>query len=342
MATVTQSTIEQRSAEQPLRNDNKAVRPPDLKRFIGQSEAVKSLLVSVESSKVRRTAHPHVLFSGPPGLGKTTLALALANELGVGSVTTSGPVLKNDEDVLGIFRRLKAGDVLFIDEIHAMERRTMERLYMAMEDCLLDVVVGEGIFASARRIRLKPFTLVGATTHPGSLPKPLRDRFAMDLRLVPYSDDELRRTLLDRHPNMESVADMLVSRSRGTPRVMWRLVYAAIRASTARTGEYYSPVTEDDVLLAMEAEGIDDDGLNLSDRKYLKILLEFYDGGPAGLHALSVALNETTCNVSEVIEPYLIQEGYIARTPRGRVLLPRGVRKAKSFGNVVVSQKQCS
>ena len=311
----------------PMPEDaDRALRPQSLDDFIGQAEARANLSVFIESARRRAEAMDHVLFHGPPGLGKTTLAQIMARELGVNFRMTSGPVLARAGDLAAILTNLEARDVLFIDEIHRLNPAVEEVLYPALEDFELDLVIGEGPAARTVRIELQPFTLVGATTRMGLLTTPLRDRFGIPTRLNFYTTEELTRIVargarlsgIDADP--QGVAE-IAGRARCTPRIAGRLlrrvIYFALVEGNGR-------LTQAIAYSALTRLGVDHLGLDGADRRYLSLIAENYAGGPVGVETLSAALSESRDTLEEVIEPYLLQQGLIARTPRGRMLAHKG------------------
>ncbi|MEX0310325.1 MAG: Holliday junction branch migration DNA helicase RuvB [Tateyamaria sp.] len=307
---------------------DRALRPQLLEDFVGQAEARANLRVFIQSAKQRGEAMDHTLFHGPPGLGKTTLAQIMARELGVNFRMTSGPVLAKAGDLAAILTNLEARDVLFIDEIHRLNPAVEEVLYPAMEDFELDLVIGEGPAARTVRIELQPFTLVGATTRMGLLTTPLRDRFGIPTRLQFYTGDELF-TIVERNartlgaPADEGGAREIARRARGTPRIAGRLLRRVVDFAVV-DGD--GRVTRDLADAALTRLGVDHLGLDGADRKYLKLMAEHYGGGPVGVETLSAALSESRDALEEVIEPYLLQQGLIQRTPRGRMLAQRAWR----------------
>jgi Holliday junction DNA helicase RuvB len=304
---------------------DRALRPQTLDEFIGQREARANLRVFIESAKMRNQAMDHTLFYGPPGLGKTTLAQIMARELGVNFRMTSGPVLAKAGDLAAILTNLDERDVLFIDEIHRMNPAVEEILYPALEDFELDLVIGEGPAARTVRIDLQPFTLIGATTRLGLLTTPLRDRFGIPTRLEFYDVDELVQ-IVDRGARlMDANADAggaleIAKRSRGTPRIAGRLLRRVVDFAIVEGDGKVTAALAD---MALTRLGVDHLGLDSADRRYLRLLAENYGGGPVGVETIAAALSEARDAIEEVIEPFLLQQGLIMRTPRGRMLAPK-------------------
>jgi Holliday junction DNA helicase RuvB len=305
---------------------DRALRPQNLDEFVGQAEARANLRVFIQSARQRGEAMDHTLFHGPPGLGKTTLAQIMARELGVNFRMTSGPVLAKAGDLAAILTNLEARDVLFIDEIHRLNPAVEEVLYPALEDFELDLVIGEGPAARTVRIDLQPFTLVGATTRLGLLTTPLRDRFGIPTRLQFYTQDELF-IIVERNarklgtPADEGGAREIARRARGTPRIAGRLLRRVVDFAVV---EGDGRVTRDLADMALTRMGVDHLGLDAADRRYLSLIAENYGGGPVGIETLSAALSESRDALEEVIEPFLLQQGLIQRTPRGRMLARKG------------------
>ncbi len=306
-------------------DSDRALRPQSLGAFVGQAEARANLRVFIESARQRGEAMDHALFHGPPGLGKTTLAQIMARELGVNFRMTSGPVLAKAGDLAAILTNLEARDVLFIDEIHRLNPVVEEVLYPAMEDFELDLVIGEGPAARTVRIELQPFTLVGATTRLGLLTTPLRDRFGIPVRLQFYSEDELFQ-IVQRGAHLMGVeteedgAREIARRARGTPRIAGRLLRRVVDFALVEGDGRLTQALADNALTRLGVDGL---GLDGADRRYLGLIAEHYQGGPVGVETLSAALSESRDAIEEVIEPYLLQQGLIQRTPRGRMLAPR-------------------
>ena len=324
------------SSDPPLRpdrlpedaDDTRALRPQTLDDFIGQQEARANLKVFIQSARQRGEAMDHTLFHGPPGLGKTTLAQIMARELGVNFRMTSGPVLAKAGDLAAILTNLEARDVLFIDEIHRLNPAVEEVLYPALEDFELDLVIGEGPAARTVRIELQPFTLVGATTRLGLLTTPLRDRFGIPTRLQFYTEDELHEIVTRNARKMGAPADTegareIARRARGTPRIAGRLLRRVVDFAVVEGDGTITRALADSSLTRL---GVDHLGLDGADRRYLKMIGEDYQGGPVGIETLCAALSESRDAVEEVIEPYLLQQALIQRTPRGRMLAVKGWR----------------
>jgi Holliday junction DNA helicase RuvB len=307
---------------------DRALRPQALEEFVGQAEARANLHVFIESARMRGEAMDHTLFHGPPGLGKTTLAQIMARELGVGFRMTSGPVLAKPGDLAAILTNLEPRDVLFIDEIHRLSPVVEEVLYPAMEDFALDLVIGEGPAARTVRIELQPFTLVGATTRLGLLTTPLRDRFGIPTRLQFYTEDELDlivargARLLGVQAEPQGTRE-IARRARGTPRVAGRLLRRVVDFVLVEGDGCLTKTIADRALTRL---GVDHLGLDGADRRYLLLLAENYGGGPVGVETIAAALSEARDAIEEVIEPYLLQQGLIQRTPRGRMLAAKAWR----------------
>jgi len=321
-------TLRPERLEEDAAADGRALRPQSLGDFIGQAEARANLRVFVQSAKQRGEAMDHTLFHGPPGLGKTTLAQIMARELGVNFRMTSGPVLARAGDLAAILTNLEARDVLFIDEIHRLNPVVEEVLYPALEDFELDLVIGEGPAARTVRIELQPFTLVGATTRLGLLTTPLRDRFGIPVRLQFYTTDELheivtRNARLMGAPAEPDGALEIARRARGTPRIAGRLLRRVADFALVEGEGRITRAIADNALTRL---GVDTLGLDAADRRYLRLIGEDYGGGPVGIETLSAALSESRDSLEDVIEPYLLQQALIQRTPRGRMLAPKGWR----------------
>jgi holliday junction DNA helicase RuvB len=303
-----------------------ALRPKALDEFIGQQAARDNLRVFIEAAKSRGDALDHVLFFGPPGLGKTTLAQIVARELGVGFRATSGPVIAKSGDLAALLTNLEDGDVLFIDEIHRLAPAVEEILYPAMEDRALDLMIGEGPSARSVRIDLPKFTLVGATTRQGLITTPLRDRFGIPIRLTFYTVEELEKVVRRAAGLLgltltDDGASEIAHRSRGTPRIAGRLLRRVRDFAQAQKAQQVDAAVADGALTRMEVDKL---GLDAMDRRYLHMIADIYKGGPVGVETLAAGLSEPRDTIEEVIEPFLIQLGLVARTARGRCLNGRG------------------
>lgn len=315
----TEFTVEDSSIEGSLR-------PQLLQDYIGQKKAKENLKVYIEAAKQRGEALDHVLLFGPPGLGKTTLAGIIANEMGVNIKTTAGPAIEKAGDMAAILNNLREGDILFIDEIHRLNRQVEELLYPAMEDFCIDIVIGRGAAAKSIRLDLPHFTLVGATTRAGMLTAPLRDRFGVIHRLEFYTIDELE-CIINRSAEVLGVtidpdgAKELARRSRGTPRLANRLLK---RMRDFAQIKYDGKITLDVANYALDLMEVDRLGLDNIDRAILHTMIDKFDGGPVGIEAVATTIGEDAGTVEEVYEPYLVQSGLIARTPRGRIVTKEG------------------
>ncbi len=324
--------MEKRVVDPKVGNEDGALdlslRPKRLADFIGQRQIVSNLRTFIDAAKNRGEPLDHVLLSGPPGLGKTTLAHIISGEMGVGIRTTSGPAIERKGDIAAILTALERGDVLFIDEIHRLSRVVEELLYSAMEDFALDIILGQGPSAKSIRLSLPPFTLVGATTRTGLLTSPLRDRFGVAFRLEFYRTEELEEVIRRSArklsiPIDDDGAGEIARRSRGTPRVANRLL-RRVRdfAQTEGDGRINREIA-DDALLRME---VDREGLDVMDRKILRVILEKFQGGPVGVETISASVSEERDTIEDVYEPFLLQQGFLKRTPRGRVATPAAYR----------------
>ena len=309
----------ERSADDTL---EASLRPKRLDEFVGQKQACANLSVFIQAAKARNEALDHVLFSGPPGLGKTTLAQIVARELGVNFRSTSGPVLAKAGDLAAILTNLEPRDVLFIDEIHRLNPAVEEILYPAMEDYELDLVIGEGPSARSVKITLNPFTLIGATTRSGLITTPLRDRFGIPVRLNFYSPEELL-SIVERGARvlgLELTADgarEIAGRARGTPRIAGRLLKRVRDFASVAGHARVDAKVADAALTRLE---VDARGLDAFDKRYLRLIAEGFGGGPVGIETIAAALGESRDAIEEVIEPYLMQQGFVQRTPRGRLI----------------------
>lgn len=298
-----------------------SLRPTILAEYIGQHKVKENLSIFIQAAKMREEALDHVLLYGPPGLGKTTLAAIIANEMGVKFRSTSGPAIERSGDLAAILSSLEPGDVLFIDEVHRLPRAVEEVLYPAMEDYFLDIVIGQGPSARSVRIDLPPFTLVGATTRSGLLSAPLRDRFGVLSRLEFYEPEDLaaiieRTASIFHMPIQEKAANEIASRSRGTPRIANRLL-KRIRDISQVRGEV--EITLGTTKLALEMLQVDHVGLDHIDHKLLQGIIDGFKGGPVGLDTIAATIGEEAQTIEDVYEPYLLQIGYLQRTPRGRI-----------------------
>lgn len=318
------------SAETRGEDEDLSLRPQVLADFIGQEKARANLAIFIEAARARGEALDHVLFVGPPGLGKTTLAQIVARELAVGFRATSGPVIAKAGDLAALLTNLEDRDVLFIDEIHRLAPAVEEILYPAMEEYQLDLIIGEGPAARSVRIDLSRFTLVGATTRLGLLTTPLRDRFGIPVRLDFYTDAELevivrRGARILGAPISDDGAREIARRARGTPRVAGRLLRRVRDFAAVDGAKEITDRVADKALIALE---VDAHGLDTLDRRYLSMIAEHFGGGPVGIETISAALAEPRDAIEDIVEPYLIQQGFVQRTPRGRMLT------AKAFGHL--------
>ena len=320
--------MDDRMVDQSLHNEESSfefsLRPTKLKQYIGQSSIKNNLEVFIKAAKLRDEPLDHVLLFGPPGLGKTTLSNIIANEMEVNIRTVSGPSLERHGDLAAILSGLQPGDVLFIDEIHRLSSVVEEVLYSAMEDFFLDIIIGKGDEARSIRIDLPPFTLVGATTRAGSLTGPLRDRFGVHLRLEYYSESDLKEIIIRTAEVLGTKIDdesavELAKRSRGTPRVANRLLKRVRDFQQVNEDEQIYIETTKQALNLLQ---VDDEGLDYIDHKMMNCIINQYNGGPVGLDTIAVSIGEERITIEDVYEPFLIQKGFIERTPRGRKATP--------------------
>jgi len=312
--------LSEKETPQDLETDILSLRPESLDDYVGQDQAVETLRIAIEAAKLRDEPVDHVLFHGPPGLGKTTLAHIIANETGGTLTVTSGPALEKGGDLIGVLTHLEDGDILFIDEIHRTPKSVEELLYPAMEDFAIDFVFDKGVHARSHRYRLRRFCMVGATTRVGLLSAPLRDRFGIMRSLDFYALDDLvkitrRSAALLKVPIEEDAAMELARRCRGTPRIVNRLLKRVRDFSQVRAK---GRITCETVAAALALEGVDDQGLTKLDRRYLQTIIDYYHGGPVGIEALAATLQEETDTLVDVVEPYLLKQGFLMRTSSGR------------------------
>ncbi|MCL1935666.1 MAG: Holliday junction branch migration DNA helicase RuvB [Defluviitaleaceae bacterium] len=320
------------------------IRPDNFSSFVGQKKIKETLKIYIEACKIRKDQLDHVLLYGPPGLGKTTLSGIIAKELGVNMKTTSGPAIERPGDMAAILNDLNSGDILFIDECHRLSRVVEEVLYSAMEDFFIDIVIGKGEGGKSIRINLPPFTLVGATTRIGLLTSPLRDRFGVISRMEPYTVEELT-SIVERSANVLNIsitkdgANEIARRSRGTPRIANRLLRRVRDFATVNE----QGITNEIADFALNILDVDKMGLDHTDRKVLDCIIHKFNGGPVGLDTLAISTNEDSGAIEDVYEPYLIQLGFLARTPRGRVITELGLKyfgidKKSEFTNTTIDK----
>ena len=320
-----QQTFVTSTSIQPEDSAEGSLRPRFIREYIGQEKAKDNLQVFIDAARMRAEPLDHVLLYGPPGLGKTTMAQVIANEMGVNMRITSGPTIEKAGDLAALLTNLQENDILFVDEIHRLNRAVEEILYPAMEDYAIDIIIGKGPSANSIRLDLPKFTLIGATTRAGQLTAPLRDRFGVNLRLELYTPAELKR-IVERSADILGIeiepdgAAEIASRSRGTPRIANRMLkrvrdYAQVRADGVITKE-----VANEALLRLEVDQL---GLDATDRRMLRSIIEFYHGGPVGLDTLAATIGEEAVTLEDVYEPYLLQQGFLTRTPRGRCVTRR-------------------
>jgi Holliday junction DNA helicase RuvB len=304
----------------PEDRNETSLRPKTIREYIGQEKAKGNLQIFMDAAKMRKEPLDHVLLHGPPGLGKTTLAAVIANEMNVNMRITSGPAIEKPGDLVALLTNLNEGDILFVDEIHRLNRAYEEILYPAMEDFAIDIILGKGPSANSIHLDLPHFTLIGATTRSGQLTAPLRDRFGVTLRLELYTPEELKK-IIERSAAIMNVAIdsdgsyEIASRSRGTPRIANRLLRRVRDYAQVRADGIITKTVANEALLSLE---VDQCGLDAVDRRMMKSIIDFYGGGPVGLDTLAATINEDAVTLEDVYEPFLLQNGFLTRTPRGR------------------------
>lgn len=319
------------------------LRPQTLDEYVGQKKVKENLKVFIEASKIRKESLDHVLLYGPPGLGKTTLSMIIARELGVNIRITSGPAIEKPGDLAALLTNLSEGDVLFIDEIHRLSRSVEEILYPAMEDFAIDIVTGKGQMATSYHLPLPKFTLIGATTRAGQLTAPLRDRFGVVLRLEMYTPEELSQIVKRSASILKIETDNdgaleIASRSRGTPRIANRLLKRVRDFAQVMNG---GKITYNVAKKALDKLEIDELGLDANDRRLLESMITFYNGGPVGLETLAAAIGEEAITIEDVYEPFLMQIGFLSRTPRGRCVTPAAYLHM-GYKNPHLQNEQCT
>ncbi|MBQ2672072.1 MAG: Holliday junction branch migration DNA helicase RuvB [Clostridia bacterium] len=335
--------LDPNESPQDIEENDNPLRPQTLGEYVGQEKVKENLKVFIEAAKLRKEPLDHVLLYGPPGLGKTTLSMIIAKELGVNIRITSGPAIEKPGDLAALLTNLSHGDVLFIDEIHRLSRAVEEILYPAMEDFSIDIVTGKGQMATSYHLPLPKFTLIGATTRAGQLTAPLRDRFGVILRLEMYTPKELAR-IIKRSASIlgikisEEGALEIASRSRSTPRIANRLL-KRVRdfAQVLNSGEITYNISK----TALDKLGVDETGLDSNDRRLLETMISFYGGGPVGLETIAAAIGEEAVTIEDVYEPFLMQIGFLSRTPRGRCVTPAAYLHL-GYKNPNLSNEQCS